>query len=111
LHSAWSAVRTIRIKFVAPVLVTPTEGATVSLNPTFTWSSDNGLWTSYTLQVATDADFKVGLKNFTLKAPVTTYTLPAKSTLAAGAYYWRVKINGVYVPVTSLGQSFIVAAP
>ena len=108
-HSAWSLVRAIKVKFIAPTLTTPIEGAIdVGLNPTFTWSSDNGLWTSYTLQIAKDSNFKVGLKSFTINAPVTTFTLPAASTLTPGTYHWRVMINGIYTPILSstLGQSF-----
>jgi len=110
-HSAWSAVRIIRVKFVAPTLTTPTDGEPgVSVNPTFTWSSNNGLWTTYTLQIARDAEFKEGLKNFTIKAPLTTFTLPAKSALIPGDYFWRVKINGAYTPILSAtSETFTVA--
>ncbi|MBK8618353.1 MAG: hypothetical protein IPN96_14800 [Anaerolineales bacterium] len=95
-HSAWSLVRTIRVKFVAPVLgsVTPNGG-----DLTFTWDSDNGLWTNYTLTIINSTTNKV-VKNFTVAAPNTTYTIPAAS-LPTGNYKWQVKINGLYIPISS----------
>src|SRR5664279_1935523 len=90
-HSAWSAVRTIKVKFVAPTLTTPTDGATsVGIRPTFTWdSAGNGLWTSFTLQIATNAAFTTGLRSFTINAPVTTYTIPSTlPALTSGLKYW-----------------------
>jgi hypothetical protein len=109
-HSAWSAVRTIKVKFVAPTLTTPMDGATgVGVRPTFTWSSaGNGLWTTYTLQVANNTAFTSGLRNFTISAPFTTYTIPnALPALTSGTKYWRVKINGLYTPITSATWSFV----
>ena len=78
LHSVWSTVWTIKVKFVAPMLTSPVSGATgVGIRPTFTWSSaGNGLWTSYTLQVANNSAFTLGLRSFTINAPTTTYTIP-----------------------------------
>jgi hypothetical protein len=112
-HSAWSAVRTIRVKYAVPTLTLPAaNGTNVALRPTFTWSSaGNGLWTNCTLQVATNDKFTTGLRSFTINASATTYTIPA--TLPALApnttYYWRVKINGLYVPILSLTQRFTTA--
>ncbi|MBI5954934.1 MAG: hypothetical protein HY865_25010 [Chloroflexi bacterium] len=109
-RSAWSAVRTIKVKYVVPTLTSPAANATgVPLRPTFTWSSaGNGLWTSFTLQVATNDKFTTGLRSFTIKASATTYTIPATLPALAPntAYYWRVKINGLYVPVLSASQRF-----
>jgi hypothetical protein len=96
IHSAWSAVRTIKVKFVAPVLdsVVVTDGS-----PTFIWHSANGLWTSYTLLVLNSTTNKV-VKSFTVPAPTTTYTIPA-ALLPTGTYRWQVKINGLYAPISS----------
>jgi hypothetical protein len=108
-YGAWSLVRTFNVKFVAPLLLTPTNAATgAGIRPTFTWSANgNGIWTNYTLQVASDAAFTQGLRNFTVKAPKTSYTIPANvAGLTAGTKYWRVKINGLYVPITSATQIF-----
>jgi len=109
-HSAWSAARTIKVQFAAPTLTAPIAGASVSATPTFTWSSANGLWTTYTLQISADENFKSGVKSFTVKAPLTTFTLPAKSALIPGDYFWRVKINGAYTPILSAtSETFTVA--
>jgi large repetitive protein len=112
-HSAWSLVRTIKFKFVAPTLTLPAAGATdVLVRPTFTWSSaGNGLWTNFTLQVATNDKFTTGLRSFTVNAPTTKYTIPATlPALTPGTqYYWRVKINGLYTPITSASWSFTTA--
>jgi hypothetical protein len=109
-HSAWSVVRTIKVKFVAPTLTAPTDLATlVSVNPTFTWTSTNGLWTSYTLQISTDPLVKKGVKSYTIPAPTTSYTIPlgVKTTLLPNTkYYWQVKINGLYALIVSASQSF-----
>ncbi len=109
-HSAWSVARMVLVKFGAPTLVAPAEGdINVSRTaPTFTWSSgDNGLWTSYTIQLATTpptATSFVVAKSFTVLAPHQTYT-PALTTatrlLGSKTYYWRVKINGLYLPIFS----------
>ena len=95
-HSAWSLVRTIKVKFVAPELksVTPTGG-----NLTFTWQSANELWTNYMLTIINSTTNKV-VKSFTVPAPTTTYTIPA-ALLPAGTYKWQVKINGLYTPISS----------
>ncbi|MBI5954933.1 MAG: hypothetical protein HY865_25005, partial [Chloroflexi bacterium] len=112
-HSSWSLVRTVKVKFVAPTLTSPASGVTtVPVRPTFTWDeAGNGLWTNFTLQVATNNTFTTGLRSFTVNAPVTRYTIPATlPALTPGTiYYWRVKINGVYTPVTSTSQSFTTA--
>ncbi|MBI5954215.1 MAG: hypothetical protein HY865_21370, partial [Chloroflexi bacterium] len=112
-HSSWSLVRTVKVKFVAPTLTSPASGVTtVPVRPTFTWDeAGNGLWTNFTLQVATNDKFTKGLRNFTINAPATKYTIP--NSLPAltpnTTYYWRVKINGVYVPITSASQFFTTA--
>jgi hypothetical protein len=109
-HSAWSLTRSIKVKFIAPTLTTPSSGASgVGVRPTFTWSSANGLWTSYTLQVAPTNAFGSGTRTFTIKAPFTTYTIPdSLPALTAGnTYFWRVKINGLFTSIPSAISSFI----
>jgi hypothetical protein len=106
-RSAWSAVRTIKVKYVAPALMSPPDGATgVGNRPTFMWDSNgNALWTSYTLQVSNSASFPAttATRTFTIAAPATTYTIPnTLPVLTAGLKYWRVKINGAYNPLNSL---------
>ncbi|GAB4546835.1 MAG: hypothetical protein Fur002_22250 [Anaerolineales bacterium] len=117
-HSAWSAARMVRIKFEAPTLIAPVDGATGASRsaPTFTWSSGNALWTSYTIQLATTpptaTSFSV-VKSFTVLAPTETYTaalIGTKQLLANKTYYWRVRINGAYLPIfSSTKQSFTTA--
>ena len=72
-----------------PTPITPTGGAVVSTQPTFTWSSAEGE-RSYQLQVANDPSFGVPLVNVTTDSTsyTTTATLPADTTL-----YWRVRAN------------------
>jgi hypothetical protein len=84
----------VLVKFGAPTLVAPADG-------------DNGLWTSYTIQLATTpptATSFIVAKSFTVLAPHQTYT-PALTTatrlLGSKTYYWRVKINGLYLPIFS----------
>jgi len=111
-HSAWTT-RSFKVKFVAPTLTSPANAAiNVGVGngnrPTFTWSSvNNGIWTSYTLQVANDAAFTVGLRTFTIGAPATTYTIPnTLPALTAGLKRWRVRINGLYLPIFSAPRTF-----
>jgi hypothetical protein len=101
-HSAWSAARLLRVKFVAPTLGSVTPGLAAG-KPTFTWNSNgNGLWTNYTITVATNAAFTTGVRTFTVTAPLTTYTIPTSlARLTAGNYYWKVRINGLYFPISS----------
>lgn len=108
-YSAWSAVRSFNVKFAAPLLVTPVAGASgVGNRPTFTWNANgNGIWTTFTIEVANDAAFTQTLRVFTAKTPKTSYTIPNTVTaLSAGTKYWRVKINGIYIPITSATQIF-----
>lgn len=108
VHSAWSLVRTIKVKFVAATLTSPIGGATgATTRPTFEWddggaTNANGAWTSYTIQVANNAAFTAGLRTFTVPASATTYTIPnSLPELSAGLKYWRVKVNGLYAPIFS----------
>ena len=110
IHSAWSAVRTIKVKFVEPTLTLPVNGATsISRTaPSFTWNSgSNALWTSYTIDLATTpptATKFIVVKSFTVPAPSQTYTaaLTVKTQLLGNkTYYWRVRINGLYMPIFS----------
>ena len=90
-YSAWSLVRSVRIKFDAPTLLLPANTSTIgSLLPTFTWSTASGA-TSYTLQVSKVNTFASLVIFKTIAAP--TYTATTSLT-AATTYYWRVKVNG-----------------
>jgi hypothetical protein len=105
-RSSWTVARTILVKFVAPSLTSPINGAAgVGVRPTFTWDmNDNGLWTNVTITVATNPTFTAGVRTFTVNAPYTTYTIPnSLPALTAGTkYWWKVKANGLYTPIFSV---------
>ncbi|MGB8981912.1 MAG: fibronectin type III domain-containing protein, partial [Anaerolineales bacterium] len=93
--SAWSAVRSVRIKYDPPTLEVPENAATaISRLPTFDWNDTTGA-TSYTLQVSTSPSFGTLVINRTLTS--STYT-HLTSLLANKTYYWRVRINGSHGP-------------
>jgi hypothetical protein len=89
--SAWSTVRSVRIKFAGPTLTSPSNGATVSdLIPTFTWDAVNGA-TNYTIQVSKNSTFSPLVFSKTATSPTYTHT----ANLQAGiTYYWRVRVRG-----------------
>ena len=95
-YSGWSAVRSFRMPYAAPVLTLPLDAATgVSRKPTFTWGTITGA-TSYNLQVSTSATFTGLLAiNRTVSVPTYTHTL---NLTANTTYYWRVRANGSYGP-------------
>ena len=71
-----------------PVLVAPTDNATVTDNPpTFVWRRVDGA-DLYGLQIAADEDFD--LISVQTTCYVDTQYTPA-NTLAPGVYYWRVR--------------------
>jgi sugar lactone lactonase YvrE len=101
--SAWSAVRSVKIKYSAPVLLAPANGATLgTLLPAFTWTAVPGA-ASYTLEVSRSTTFLTKAINVTVGAP--NFTAVA-SLLPGTKYYWRVRVNGPYGPVPSLVFSF-----
>jgi archaellin len=93
--SAWSNVRSVRIKFFAPILLSPGNGTTASnLMPTFTWEAVDGA-TIYTIQVSKNDQF-TGAKavNTTTTDPFYIHNVDLESGIT---YYWRVR---VYRPTT-----------
>jgi CSLREA domain-containing protein len=90
--SAWSTVRSVRIKFAGPTLTSPSDGVTVSdLIPTFTWDAVSGA-TDYTIQVSKDNTLNFSPLVFSRTATSPTYTHTAN--LQAGTtYYWRVRVR------------------
>jgi hypothetical protein len=94
-YSAWSVVRSLRIKYDPPILSLPANGATgIALKPTFTWSATIGA-TSYNLQVSRNATFTQIVVNKTVYTPTFTATT---NLLTGITYYWRVRVNGPYGP-------------
>ena len=93
--SNWSIVRIVRIAYVAPTLLTPTNlSINIALKPTFTWQAVTGA-TSYTIQVSKVSAFTTVVINKTVLT--TSYTHSLNLTPNA-IYYWRVRINGLYGP-------------
>ncbi|MBI3164782.1 MAG: hypothetical protein HYZ24_08870 [Chloroflexi bacterium] len=94
-YSGWSLVRSVKIKYDPPTLLTPADTSVVgSLKPTFTWSATVGA-TSYRIQVSRYANFST----LTISTQVagTTFT-PGTNLLSGKTYYWRVRVNGTYGP-------------
>jgi hypothetical protein len=88
--SAWSVVRSVRIKFAGPALNLPANGSTAgSLSPTFTWDAVSGA-TDYTIQVSKNSSFSPLVINTI--AGTNSYT--HGTNLQTGTtYYWRVRVN------------------
>ena len=74
---------------VAPNLLTPDNGATFSLPPTFSWSTVEGA-KKYHLQVATEPTFATSTKLDDITTALTEYTAQ-KTYVASKTLYWRVQ--------------------
>lgn len=94
-YSAWSTVRSVKIKYVMPTLLGPADLSAVgSLKPVFTWSAVTGAAT-YSIQISKSTAFGMGTISANVSLP--TYT-PGTSLVAKTKYYWRVRVNGAYGP-------------
>jgi hypothetical protein len=120
IYGAWSATRSFKVKFETPVLLQPADGMEVdTLTPTLAWDISHGsIWTSYTVQIATDQNMTKGLKTYTLLPsqvdidnPYAEFKVPAGTLQDGNEYYWRVKVNGAYIPATSVVENFKVNLP
>ncbi len=101
--SPWSLVRKLMLKFSMPVLIAPANLNTSAGNlPTFTWNPVNGA-KNYTIEIAKNPAF-TGKIARTVSVPSYTPTIPL---LSGVTYYWRVKVNGNYVPVYSTVWNFV----
>jgi predicted outer membrane repeat protein len=89
-YSAWSAVRSMRIKYNPPVNLNVTS----SLKPTFTWDAVIGA-TSYTIQVSRNNTFTLLMVNKMVILATYVHTL---NLTTGSTYYWRVRVNGPYGP-------------
>jgi hypothetical protein len=93
----WSTIRYFRTAIDAPVLVTPTDGATaVSRKPILDWENVPGN-TGYVLQVWKAGSTPVLVKSVTLATDVSQYEF-ATNLLPNTAYYWKVQTKGVNGP-------------
>lgn len=89
--SAWSTVRSVRIKFAGPTLTLPVTVSTVSsLLPTFVWDALNGAAT-YRIQVSKSGTFNTLVINQTGIAS-TNFT-PTANLQSGTTYYWRVRVD------------------
>lgn len=71
----------------APILGSPTDGATgVSVSPTLSWNASSGA-TSYSLQVSTDSAFGTLVVN---QSGITGTSAAISGLAASTLYYWRV---------------------
>lgn len=97
-------------RFVVNLSLTPAQGASVvaststqQANVVLTWTKVTGA--THSIQVARDSDFTDMVVN---NAPPTgtgaTYTL---TNLAVGTYFWRVSVNGDFLPL-ALARRFTV---
>ncbi|MBR5332642.1 MAG: family 10 glycosylhydrolase [Muribaculaceae bacterium] len=92
-------------------LESPSNGASVSNTTTFTWSNADEHVTSYTFQIATDANFSNIINSQDMgKASNGTNSVNFYiNNLTAGTYYWRVISKGrVYYDTPSEVYTFIV---
>jgi hypothetical protein len=94
-HSAWSAVRNVRLQFAPPTLLQPAHQSTVgSLRPLFTWAAMTGV-TGYTIQISTSSTF--GTVAVSASVGVAQFR-PSGNLAAHTTYHWRVRANGTYGP-------------
>jgi hypothetical protein len=80
---------------LAPQLLSPAAGATISDNtPLFTWTSVNDA-TSYLIQVSTNVSFDTLVMNTAVNSEASPnesqFSLESGSNLENGTYFWRVK--------------------
>lgn len=92
-YSIWSAVRSVRVAYLAPVLTGPT-GAVGSLRPGFTWQAVAGA-IAYRIQISAFPNFSKILTNAIVKGAAYT---PASNLPTNKKLYWRVQVLGQYGP-------------
>jgi len=92
----------------APVLVSPSNGSTVTdFTPAFDWNDVSGA-TSYTILVDNNSDFSS--PEITQSPAVSTYT--PVSDLGYGTYYWKVLATNAYGSGSySAAWNFTIPAP
>ena len=73
----------------SPSPISPSNGDTVTINPTLVWNSSNGA-TSYELQVSSDPNFN-GYLSGTDNLNSTSYTFNNLGTNHYALFYWRVR--------------------
>ncbi|AXI99957.1 Por secretion system C-terminal sorting domain-containing protein [Cyclonatronum proteinivorum] len=109
--SDWSATRTFTTICNTPslpVLVSPSNGATITVtNPTLSWNSSSGA-THYELQVATNSSFSASSIVFNQGVSGTSRTINLEPDIT---YFWRVRaVNSCGVSNWS-ARSFTIQLP
>ena len=92
-------------------LESPSNGATLSNTAIFTWSNADVHVTSYTFQIATDANFSniINSQDMEKASNGTNSANFYINDLTAGTYYWRVISKGrIYYDTPSETYTFIV---
>lgn len=92
-------------------LESPSNGVSVSNTATFTWSNADEHVTSYTFQIATDANFSniINSQDMEKASNGTNSANFYINDLTAGTYYWRVISKGrIYYDTPSETYTFIV---
>ena len=103
-YSAWSVMRSVKIKFPAPTLIDPQDQSSWEVQPTFTWTPVPGA-PGYTIQISKSPSFGLGTISINITLP--TYTHP--SAFSEGTtYYWRVRVNGIFAGDWPVVFSFIM---
>jgi hypothetical protein len=92
--SGWSSSRSFTTTSIvppsAPVLASPTNGATgVSINPTLSWNASSGA-TSYQLQLSRSSNFSTTVID---QSGITTTSYAAIGLASNTVYYWRVNAS------------------
>lgn len=101
------------VKTAAPqaILNAPDNGTELEKEITFSWTLSDDNVTSYTLQIATDANFAniIKSKNVDKLNNGTTTTVVAVHEIGKGTFFWRVVAKGaVYTDTPSSARSFTI---
>ena len=86
--SAWSFTTTVAPP-ITPVLLSPTNGSTVSTTPLLDWNDVDSA-TSYRLQVSTVANFSTTVID-QISSNTSQYQVPGGILSTGTQYYWRVR--------------------
>lgn len=118
----WTPVMTFQKSSVSPAPLSPSQGMTVTGQPTFQWSviltppeTPRLAAPLYTLQVDDDPTFGSPLIN--VKTAATSYTPAKGQSLSDGIWYWRVALsdahnrNGPFSPTIMFGKQYLIPTP
>lgn len=92
-------------------LESPSNGATLTNSATFSWSNTDEYVTSFTFQIATDANFSniINSQNIDNSANSSISTTINVNGMNVGTYYWRVISKGrIYYDSASETRTFVI---